>query len=99
MEVDSTGIESESNRESTSDISGDEEVAAATSSDEEIVAPPPLAPNRSRRANAGNLMAKLMSGEELERRDDDEVYEKLYGGFLDVRFSSHSIKKPLYPHF
>jgi hypothetical protein len=40
--------------------------------------------NRSKRANAGNLMAKLLTEKEIEKKEGDEVYESLWGGFLDV---------------
>ncbi|KAI6243293.1 Vacuolar protein sorting-associated protein 72-like protein [Aphelenchoides fujianensis] len=62
----------------------DGEEAAESSSDEEPELPPPLAPNRSRRANAGNRMAQLLTEKEREVQEGDEVYETLYGGFNDV---------------
>jgi hypothetical protein len=64
----------------------EDETAASSSSseEEEVVPPPPLAPNRSRRANAGNLMAKLLAEKEVEKAEGDEIYESLWGGFKDV---------------
>ncbi|KAI6243516.1 Vacuolar protein sorting-associated protein 72-like protein [Aphelenchoides fujianensis] len=62
-----------------------EEAAEESSSDEEPELPPPLAPNRSRRANAGNRMAQLLTEKEREVQEGDEVYETLYGGFNDKR--------------
>lgn len=59
--------------------------AVSSSSSEAEEAPPPLAPNRARRANAGNRMAAVMA--EKERPEEDNVYDDLWGGFNDVRFN------------
>ncbi|KAI6212511.1 Intraflagellar transport protein 52-like protein [Aphelenchoides besseyi] len=66
-------------------IAGDEsngEKEEESSSEEEVELPEPLAPNRSRRSNAGNRMAQMLT--EKEKQEGDEVYETLYGGFDEV---------------
>lgn len=57
---------------------------AESTSSEEFEPPPLMVLNRSKRANAGNLMSKLLTEKEIEKKEGDEVYESLWGGFLDV---------------
>ncbi|CAD5222949.1 unnamed protein product [Bursaphelenchus okinawaensis] len=76
----------ETDEEQASDEeSGEEEEESddESSSDESVELPPPLAPNRSRRLNAGNRYTKVLAEEE-HKAEGDEVYETLYGGFKEV---------------
>ena len=52
-----------------------------------------LATTRSRRANAGANMAKLLDKEEdaVATTEDDDFYKSTYGGFYDVSHMSGSM--------
>ncbi|CAD5232836.1 unnamed protein product [Bursaphelenchus xylophilus] len=75
--------ESSSENEEGSGEESDEDSEEESSSDESVELPPPLAPNRSRRLNAGNRYSKVLA-EEGHKAEGDEVYETLYGGFKEV---------------
>lgn len=72
--------------EENASSSEDESESSSSSSEEEVELPPPLAPNRSRRLNAGNRMAKVLAEDE-KKGEGDEVYDTLYGGFKEVRLA------------
>ena len=67
--------------ESETEANDEEEATSSSSSDEEM--PELMVTSRSRRSNAGNKMAEL-----LTKAETDEFYKSTYGGFHEVSISS-----------
>lgn len=65
------------------DTTDEEKMESSSESEESEPEPEYLAPNRSRRANAGNRMAALLTKAHAHDAAD-EFYDSAYGGFKEV---------------